>query len=67
VDDCILKGKDYHDGGPRYDSSYIQGVGMGTVTDCLSAIKYHVYVQKTLTMGKILEMLDADFAGFERE
>ena len=67
VDDCILKGKDYHDGGPRYDSSYIQGVGMGTVTDCLSAIKYHVYVQKTLTMGKILEMLDSDFAGFERE
>ena len=67
VDDCILKGKDYHDGGPRYDSSYIQGVGMGTITDCLSAIKYHVHAQKTMTMGKILEMLDADFAGFERE
>jgi len=67
VDDCILKGKDYHDGGPRYDSSYIQGVGMGTITDCLSSIKYHVHVQKTMTMGKILEMLDADFAGFERE
>ena len=67
VDDCILKGKDYHDGGPRYDSSYIQGVGMGTITDCLSAINYNVYVQKSLTMGKILEMLEADFAGFEGE
>jgi len=67
VDDCISKGKDYHDGGPRYDSSYIQGVGMGTVTDCLSAIKYHVHVQKTMTMEKILEILDVDFAGFERE
>jgi trans-4-hydroxy-L-proline dehydratase len=67
VNDCILKGKDYHDGGPRYDSSYIQGVGIGTITDCLSAIKTHVFEQKTMTMEKIIEILDADFAGFERE
>jgi formate C-acetyltransferase len=67
VDDCIAKGKDYHDGGARYNTTYIQGVGMGTITDCLSAIKYHVFEQKTFTMEKLLEMLDADFAGFERE
>jgi formate C-acetyltransferase len=67
VDDCILKGKDYHDGGPRYDSSYIQGVGMGTITDCLSAIKTHVFEQKTITMAEMLVMLNADFAGHERE
>lgn len=67
VDDCIAKGRDYHDGGPRYDSSYIQGVGMGTITDCLSAIKHHVFEQKTFTMEKMIAMLEADFAGFERE
>jgi trans-4-hydroxy-L-proline dehydratase len=67
VDDCVQKGKDYHDGGPRYDSSYIQGVGMGTITDCLSAIMTHVFEQKTMPMEKMLEILDADFAGFERE
>lgn len=67
VDDCILKGKDYHDGGPRYDSSYIQGVGMGTITDCLSAIKTHVFEQKTMSMSELLAILDADFAGHERE
>ncbi len=67
MDDCILKGRDYHDGGPRYNSSYIQGVGMGTITDCLSAIKRHVFEQKTLTMENLLAILDADFAGFERE
>jgi pyruvate formate-lyase/glycerol dehydratase family glycyl radical enzyme len=67
VDDCIRRGRDYHDGGPRYDSSYIQGVGMGTITDCLSAIKHHVFEGKTLTMEKMLEMLAADFDGFERE
>jgi formate C-acetyltransferase len=67
VDDCILKGRDYHNGGPRYDSSYIQGVGMGTITDCLSAIKTHVFKQKTMTMSELLAIMDADFAGHERE
>jgi formate C-acetyltransferase len=67
VDDCILKGRDYHDGGPRYDSSYIQGVGMGTITDCLSAIKTHVFEQKTMTMTELLGLLDSDFIGHERD
>jgi len=43
VDDCIATGRDYHDGGPRYDTSYIQGVGLGTITDALSAIRTHVF------------------------
>jgi formate C-acetyltransferase len=67
VDDCILKGKDYHNGGPRYDSSYIQGVGMGTITDCLSAIKTHVYEQKTMKMTELLSLLEVDFSEHERE
>ena len=67
TDDCISRGKDYHDGGPRYDSSYIQGVGMGTITDCLSAIKLHVFEQGAFSMLEMIGMLDADFAGFERQ
>ena len=67
IDDCILRGKDYHDGGPRYNTSYIQGVGMGTITDCLSAIRTHVFEQKTMTLEHLLTMLDADFAGYEGE
>ncbi len=43
ISDCIAKGKDYHDGGARYNTSYIQGVGLGSVTDALTAIKYHIY------------------------
>jgi formate C-acetyltransferase len=67
VDDCIAKGRDYHDGGPRYDSSYIQGVGMGTITDCLSAIRTHVFERKSFTLESLLALLDSDFAGAERE
>ncbi len=66
IDDCIARGRDYHDGGARYNTSYIQGVGLGTMADALSAIKFHVYDQKTLTMEALLEALEADFGGHER-
>ncbi len=43
IDDCIATGRDYNAGGARYNTSYIQGVGIGTLTDSLSAIKHHVF------------------------
>ncbi|MGY5860652.1 MAG: glycyl radical protein [Candidatus Thorarchaeota archaeon] len=60
-DDCIKRGKDYHNGGPRYNSTYIQGVGMGTTTDSLSAIKYHVFEKQKFTMEELLEGMKTDF------
>ncbi|MFX1559304.1 MAG: glycyl radical protein, partial [Promethearchaeota archaeon] len=63
--DCIARGKDYHDGGPRYNSTYIQGVGMGTITDSLSAIKFHVFEKKQYTMKELLEGLGTDFEDTE--
>jgi trans-4-hydroxy-L-proline dehydratase len=61
VDDCINNGKDYNAGGARYNSSYIQGVGIGSITDCLSAIKYNVYDEKTTTMDELLEATASNF------
>jgi formate C-acetyltransferase len=61
IDDCIITGKDYHDGGARYNTTYIQGVGLGTMADALSAIKYHVFDQQTLTMAQLLVALQDDF------
>jgi len=66
IDDCIASGKDYHDGGARYNTTYIQGVGIGTMTDALTAIKYHVFDQKTLTMDKLLTALRDNLEGHER-
>jgi pyruvate formate-lyase/glycerol dehydratase family glycyl radical enzyme len=66
VDDCIAKGKDYHAGGARYNTSYIQGVGLGTITDSLAAIRCHVYQKRTLSMGELLQALATDFEGNER-
>jgi formate C-acetyltransferase len=66
IDDCIQKGIDYNAGGARYNTSYIQGVGLGTMTDCLSALKHHVFDTKTVSMAHLLQALDKDFGGFEQ-
>jgi len=63
VDDCILNGKDYNAGGARYNSSYIQGVGMGTITDCLTSMQYHVFQEQTIMMKEMLEALKENFEG----
>jgi len=66
IDDCIARGRDYHDGGARYNTSYIQGVGLGTMTDALAAIKSQVYDEQAVTLAELVASLDADFAGSER-
>jgi formate C-acetyltransferase len=66
MDDCISTAKDYHDGGTRYNSSYIQGVGLGTITDEMAAIKYHVFDHRTIGMRALLDVLGDDFNGHER-
>ncbi|MFC2084340.1 trans-4-hydroxy-L-proline dehydratase [Bacteroidota bacterium] len=66
IDDCIQIGKDYNNGGARYNSSYIQGVGLGTLTDSLTAIKYHVYDNKTITMEEFIRILIGNFVGHDK-
>jgi pyruvate formate-lyase/glycerol dehydratase family glycyl radical enzyme len=65
IDDCIEKGMDYHDGGARYNTSYIQGVGLGTLTDAVTAIKYHVFDKHTMSMEELLTALGYNFEGHE--
>ncbi|MEI7897262.1 MAG: trans-4-hydroxy-L-proline dehydratase [bacterium] len=65
IDDCIAKGKDYYDGGPRYNTSYIQCCGLGTVTDSLSALKKHGFDDKTFSLDRVLKAVSKNFAGEE--
>lgn len=65
IGDCILKGKDYNDGGARYNTNYIQGVGLGTVTDSLTAIKHQVFDEKQVKLNALLDALKVDFKGHE--
>jgi pyruvate formate-lyase/glycerol dehydratase family glycyl radical enzyme len=61
IDDCIARGKDYHNGGARYNTSYVQGVGTGSITDSLTAIKYHVYDRKDISLSRLLKALRNDY------
>ncbi len=62
IDDCIKQGKDYNSGGARYNTSYIQGVGLGTLTDSLAALKYHVFDHKNVSMAAFRTILKNNFA-----
>lgn len=63
IEDCVKNAKDYNAGGARYNTQYLQIVGLGTLTNALSALKYHVFERKTFTMEEVLRALDEDFAG----
>ena len=65
IDDCISNGKDYNCGGARYNTSYIQGVGLGSITDSLTALKYQVFDKKTVSMKGMLKALSGNFADFK--
>ncbi|MBE6988500.1 MAG: glycyl radical protein, partial [Ruminococcaceae bacterium] len=65
TDDCISRGMDYNAGGARYNTNYLQGVGIGTITDCLTAIKYNIFDKQKFTMDELMKALDADFVGYE--
>lgn len=65
IDDCIDNARDYNAGGSRYNTNYIQGVGIGSITDSLSAIKKHVFEEHRLSMSELLEILKSNFSGQE--
>jgi pyruvate formate-lyase/glycerol dehydratase family glycyl radical enzyme len=66
TDDCIATGLDYNEGGARYNTSYIQGVGIGTITDSLAALRRHVFRDASVTMDEYLAALAGDFENSER-
>ena len=67
IDDCIANGKDYNAGGARYNTSYIQGVGIGTrhgqpLGDPASTSS----AKEAHADGGAAPVLAADFAGQEK-
>jgi len=66
VEDCISNGKDYNSGGARYNTSYIQGVGLGSITDMLTSIRYNIYDKKKISWAELNKALESDFKGYEQ-
>ena len=71
IDDCIAKGLDYNAGGARYNNTFIQMVGLGSATDCLSSVKQLCFgpdgdsSNRTMALGELVASLDTDFADAE--
>jgi len=66
IDDCITNGIDYNAGGARYNTNYIQGVGLGTLTDCFASIKYNIFDNKKNGFTEMLNALKNNFDGFDQ-
>ena len=65
VEDCIVNGKDYNCGGARYNTTYVQGVGLGSITDMLTSIRYNIYDKKLINWDQMIKAMEADFKGYE--
>lgn len=63
IEDCVEKAKDYNSGGAKYNTQYIQIVGLGTITYSLTSLKYHVFDKKSVSMNELLKALNSNFEG----
>ena len=66
TEDCIANGKDYNAGGARYNTSYIQGVGLGSITDNLTVIRKHVFDDQKISMDELLKAIKNNFKGYDQ-
>ena len=65
LEDCVCNAADYNSGGARYNTNYIQVVGLGTVADSLASLKYNIFEKRRFEMREVLAAIRADYHGNE--
>jgi formate C-acetyltransferase len=66
IDGCIESGMSVQEGGAKYTTSGMFVTGPANLGDSLEAIDQVVFKDKTLTLEKLVEVLDKNFEGEER-
>lgn len=66
-DDCVARGKPLLAGGVRYLGGTLETFGNNSCADALLAIKTAIYDERTLTAQSLMDCLQRNFAGYERE
>ncbi len=66
-DDCIERGKGIFSGGIRYLGGSLESFGSVNAADSVTAIKYAVYDKKLISAERLMEALDNNFVGYEKE
>ncbi len=65
MDGCAARGKDVNQGGTDWNFITLEGMGIATLADSVTAVKKMIYEDKRLTMEHLLNALNANFEGFE--
>lgn len=65
MDGCMESGKDMLLGGAKYNSTGMAILGIGTIVDSLSAIKYMVFDKKLCTARELYDAVLANWEGHE--
>ncbi len=60
---CVESGRDVNEGGARFNSSGIQGVGITDAADSLHAIDEVVFRKRLYTIRDIIDAIDDNFEG----
>lgn len=63
TDDCIAQGRDYNAGGARYNHTFIQFVGIGSLTDSLASLKQVAFDEQYVSLAQFVQVLDENFQG----
>lgn len=66
-DDCMERGKGIFSGGIRYLGGSLESFGSVNAADSVTAIKYAVYDKKLISPERLVEALDNNFVGYEKE
>ena len=66
-DDCIARGKGIFSGGIKYLGGSLESFGSVNAADSLTAIKKMVYDDKLISPERLIEALNSNFVGYEKE
>ncbi len=65
IDGCVESGKDYTEGGAKYNFSSITAYGFATLVDSLYNIKKLVFEEKLMLLPELVQILNSNFNGQE--
>lgn len=66
-DDCIARGKGIFSGGIKYLGGSLESFGSVNAADSLTAIKKTVFDEKLISAERLIEALNNNFVGYEKE
>jgi formate C-acetyltransferase len=65
IGDCLERGREQQDGGPRYHDYGFAPLGITSAADSLNAIRRAVYDERFVSAAELLNALRANYEGFE--